>query len=460
MSRPTRRALLATVAAGVAGTAGCTGPPLGDQANPSPRDTESDGPPPTSSPAAAPEPVALDEPATRWAVRFDGPVSSRPAVADGTVVAGTAWDGFGTPGPGDPSEWILAGLAAADGTAEWTHALAAPTVGGPAVAGGAVHVATGFSNGLSGTGQRLVTLAGGELQWRTDAANGFLSLLAVDDGGRAFVGTSDDAVAPTGQPLFAVEGDDGSRAWTVESGDPFGGRLVDAGLLVDLGGVALEVRETADGRRAWRRDAELLDAADGSVPVAGDVVPVALGDAGEDEVGAIALDDGSVRWTFAADVADPFVLTGACAVAADGGTDAVDLLVATEYDGCLYGLAADDGSRRWRFETDGDTRDGAVAAGDAVLVGDLDGTVYALDAATGDERWRASVGTAVGWLGVTGDTVVVVGAKGTERLVGLALGDGATRWTFETDENLTRPALGDGSVAVGSDAGLLRVLGA
>lgn len=462
MTDRTRREALAALAS-LAGLAGCTGGPAGRTSDESPSDDPTTSPTPSPTPdgdPATPERVDTGEDATRWAVQFDGPVTDTPAVADGTVVAGTGLTDIGTPEPGSSGSWSLAALGAADGAVQWTHGLPAPTFGSPVVAAGGVYVQTGFSTGMTGAKQRLVKVAGGERRWTTEPSSGFHHLLAVDGDGRAFVGTSDDAIDTSGERLFAVDGDDGSRVWSVESGDAFGGRLVEHGLLVNLGGVALEVRDPADGSQRWRTETGLLVEPSSRIRIVDGAVPVSEQDGDEEAFGLLDLADGSVRWTFSEDLGGPFVPTGATTLPeATAGGQQDGLLVGTEYDGFVYGLAPGDGSVRWRFEADGETRDGPVGDGDRVYVGDMDGTVYALDATTGDELWRTEIGGYVGWLGVAGDTVVAERGKGTERLVGLARDDGSTRWSFEADENLTRPALGDGVVTVGSASGLVRVLG-
>jgi outer membrane protein assembly factor BamB len=466
MHERTRREALAALA-GLAGLAGCTtgpGDPGTEQDGPpeqSPVDSVTRTPSPTDGGPTTPELVDTGEEAARWAVRLDGPVKHTPAIRDGTVFAATGWDGFGTPEPGSDETWSLAALAGGDGTPDWSLELSAPAFGSPVSAGGGVYLPTGFSNGMTGIRQRLLKAADGERRWRTDPGSGFHHLLAVDDDGRAYVGTSDDAIGTGGETLFAVDGEDGTRAWAAETGDAFGGRMVDAGLLVDVGGVVVDLYDAGDGTRRWRSELELLTEPDGTVPVVDGAVPVATPSGDAESFAALDLADGSVRWTFADAGEDPFVTTGATAVPeVKAGTSFDSLLVGTEYDGAVFALSPLDGGVLWRFEADGQTRDGAVADGERVYVGDLAGTVYAIDATDGSELWRADVGGPVGWLAVAGDTVVAERGKGAERLVGFARTDGSTRWTFQSDERLTRPAVGDGTVVVGSDAGLVRALGA
>jgi outer membrane protein assembly factor BamB len=461
MNRRTRRSLLATLSGGFAALAGCTGPPSSgdgpDTSTPSPSSRGS--PTPTTGEDGAPRVVDLDEDATRWAVEFDGPVTERPTFAEGTVVVGTSYQEFGTPEPGSDLTWSLSALAAGDGTPEWTLALDAPAFDRPVVEDGAVYVQTGFTTGYTGTGQRLVKAVDGERRWRTDGATGFNSLLAVDDTGRAFVGTSDDAIGTSDQPQFAVE-DDGSTAWTVESGDAFGGRLLNDGLLVDVGGVVLERRATDDGSQTWRVEAEVLTEADGTIPVVDDAAFVSRNADDGDRFAAVDLADGRVEWTFDDAGEAPFVPTGGTVVpGVTTGTGHDGLVVGTAYDGEVFGLAPLDGGVVWRFETEGDVRDGPVSVGERVYVGDFASTVYAVDATDGSEVWRTDAGGPVGSLGVAGDTLVVRSGNGSDRLLGLDRAGGTVRWTFEADGNLTRPALGDGVVAVGSERGIVRLLG-
>lgn len=465
MDRRTRREALAALA-GLAGLAGCTtgpGSPGTDQDGPpeqSPVESASGTPTPTTGGPITPELVDTDEDAVRWAVRMDGPVLNAPTVADGRVYVGTGWREFGTPEPDSEETWTLAALSDADGAPAWTHGLPAPAAGSPVAAGDAVYLQTGFFTGFTGVDQRLVSVAGGERRFATDPGSGMHTLLGVDEAGQAYVGTGDDAIGTSGERLFAVDGDDGGRAWEVESGDPFGGRVLEDGLLVDVGGVVVDLHDTADGSRRWRAEVEAQTEPDGTIPVVDGAVPVAVRDDDRNEFGALDLADGSVRWRFDDAGEEPFVPTGATAVPeVTVGTSVDSLVVGTEYDGAVFGLSPLDGGVIWRFQADGDTRDGAVAAGERVYVGDLGGTAYAIDATDGSELWRADVGGPVGWFAVAGDTLVVERGKGSERIVGLDRDDGSERWSFETDENLTRPAVDDGTVVIGSESGLVRALG-
>lgn len=458
----TRRALLASAAAGLAGLAGCADEPPGTE----PPDDDTTGPPgtatdtPTPTPSGSvPEPVDLDEPATRWAVRFDGPVLTRPAVRGTTVVVGEGFRDIGTPEPTSNETWTLAALDASDGVPVWTNELPAPTFDQPVVAGDGVYVQTGFSTGYTGTAQHLLKVAGGTREWAADTPDGLNSLLAVDDAGRAYVGTGDDAISGAGQPLLAVDGD-GDRAWTRESGDAFGGRLVEQGLLVDVGSIAIEVRDTADGSQRWRTQAGVLTEPDGSIPVVADTVFGSREAEDGRRFAGIDLADGGVRWTYDDAGEAPFVASGATVVPEIAiGASHDDLVVGTEHDGVAFGLSPLDGSEVWRFETDGDTVEGPVADGERVFLGDTAGIVYALDATDGSELWRTDIDDPVASVAVAGDALVARTGKGSDRLVGLAVADGTVEWSFETDENLTPPVLGDDVVVVGSESGLVRALG-
>jgi outer membrane protein assembly factor BamB len=115
-------------------------------------------------------------------------------------------------------------------------------------------------------------------------------------------------------------------------------------------------------------------------------------------------------------------------------------------------ISADAGRIRWQGDrsvsTDVDPagRDGTVvfADGDAVL---------GLSAADGAERWRTALSGSITGL-VTGRSVVVI--THDEGVTALALADGTEAWDHSVDGTVaTRPAVGDGVVAVGLSTGVV-----
>lgn len=445
MKRLSRRALLA----GLAGLTGCTGRPSGntDSSTPQTARNASNGGPSTGPPIDEPEVVTPDDDAVVWAVSFDESVT-RPAVSEGAVYVGV---GRTAPSAEDAGAGGVASLALADGAHRWSASLPAPVAKGPLVRDGVVYVVSGESTGYTGNDQRLNAVVDGERRWASDAVDQFLELLGVGEG-RAYLGTADDALSTDGQELFAVDRSDGTTTWTRASGDAIGGRLVGGRLVVDVGGVAVEVRDPADGTRSWQREVELLDGPDGAPQVVDGAVLAAENREEGEQFAAFDLADGTRRWSSVDGGERPYVFTGA--------TAGEEVAVGVEYDGAVFALGARDGAGRWRFATDGDVRTSPLVDDGAVVVGDLSGTVYSLDAADGTERWQADVGGPVRWLGTTGDLVVAATyPEDGQRVVGFSAADGDRRWRYASGIQLSRPSLAGDTAVVGDEEGVLRVLG-
>ncbi|MFC4552760.1 PQQ-binding-like beta-propeller repeat protein, partial [Halorussus sp. GCM10023401] len=346
------------------------------------------------------------------------------------------------------------------GVPRWTADLPAAPMAAPRVHGGDAFCVAGGSSGFWGTDVRLLRFGSdGSERWRTDPVDQFLNVLAFG-GGRAYLATSDDALDVEGQTLSAVGLSDGETAWSVESGDAFEGHYLDETLLVGPGGgQATASHDPATGNRQWSGKVGALSSATESFVVADGALFAETRTDGDSAFAAVELSDGTERWTYAeVPVADrPFVPTGAAV--------AGDIVVGTGYDGAVFALDVTDGAERWTFDADGQTREPPTVADGTLYVGAYnDGrpdAVHALDAVTGEERWRVSVRGFATFLQVAGESLVVGShTRSREFVSALDASDGSARWTFETSEQLFRPAVGrDGRVFVASDAGLVRELG-
>jgi outer membrane protein assembly factor BamB len=169
---------------------------------------------------------------------------------------------------------------------------------------------------------------------------------------------------------------------------------------------------------------------------------------------AVDLGDGTERWTFEAPnpVATRSTAGGALLVAGDscyavsgrdGGFSGGDYRV--------HAVALDDGSERWTAGPpeawSGRWLSPLAVAGDALLVGSNDDALsdagdpaVALETADGSERWTAETGDVTGV--AVGDDAAYVGAQSTAYAVGL--GDGRERWTAAFEgHGLYDPAVGD-----------------
>ena len=108
------------------------------------------------------------------------------------------------------------------------------------------------------------------------------------------------------------------------------------------------------------------------------------------------------------------------------------------WDAHVYSLALEDGSEEWAFETGGIvmSNPGIDPDSGTLYVGSGDGRVYALDTDTGEERWATYVGgTVLGSLTVT-EECVLVGSYDTH-LYALEKATGEERWRVENRGHVT-----------------------
>lgn len=121
-------------------------------------------------------------------------------------------------------------------------------------------------------------------------------------------------------------------------------------------------------------------------------------------------------------------------------------------------------SYRWQTELDTPYRYAARTPDLLVLAGDSrdgggDGTVQAFDSETGSVRWSSSLQGEPSSIVGHGDVILVTEAPG--RLTALLPADGATKWTYDTEEPIhVRPAFASGTVYLRSERRLHAVSGA
>ncbi len=247
--------------------------------------------------------------------------------------------------------------------------------------------------------------------------------------------------------LYALSPDDGSTQWTTAyEEDDFDQRLclgsdiaVDDERVYVPGCDALRALRRSDGGRAWAVDTPMRQG-------------VGVGDgrvyANADDLLAIDATTGDIDWR--ADTGGERLTTPAATP--DG------VVFTNRVDGVVSAFDAD-GERRWRYETETETRSPTVADDTVFVATSPDpgrrGRLLALNRSDGSVRWDVDTpspkrGTSPV---VHGDTVYL-GCSGRDHgtLVALDRTDGAERWSF-TDENSTvyEPAVTDDAVYAGSN---------
>jgi outer membrane protein assembly factor BamB len=377
---PSRRSYLRACAlAGLAGAAGCLSDGS-DEPTATPRSTETgDGVPP--SPTATPTMVDdTAEPPTRtgtdrvaWESSLSGVVETKPALVDGTLYLGD-------------TNGNLTAVATEDGSRQWQYGTDRPVTETPTVADDLVL-------GVSGRGAlgehhevHAVDAATGARRWTFAPEEWWLDVLGTA-GDTAYVATHDDALAGSGQTLYAVSLSDGTPRWSVEVGDNHGGLVTGDTVYVPAPGVVDAVDTMGTPR--WHR-----------------------------EVGEYQFDT----------------------IAAVGDTVAL-VTGATPDDWTVRGLDAATGDERWAF--DDWTAHTTRAAGDRLFVGGE--KVARLDPATGEPVWTVDQRAALYDAPVVDGTLYVAG----EAAAAIATDDGTVRWRTPLAAHLASPAgLTDGTLVV------------
>ncbi len=220
-------------------------------------------------------------------------------------------------------------------------------------------------------------------------------------------------IGSTGGVFQAVNVQDGSLRWTFPAGRPIYGRatvadaavyfVCDNGYLFKLG--------LSDGKEIWR---------------------YALGDA---EVSRITGHPAVFNWDWQA--AQPLVVD--------------DVVYVGSGDGGMHAIDAQNGARRWRFDTRARIRHGAAVAGNSLIFGSGDHLVYALQRDTGKEIWRFDSGADIDTTPVLHAGKVLVGNRGAG-LYALDAATGAEVWRlyFWGSWVESTPVVVDGTIYIGS----------
>lgn len=374
-----RRALLASLGAGVAGLAGCTGGPATETpASDTDAGTPSDTP--TRTPAPTPDSARV---AANWDTFLPGRYTlAAPAVSDERLFIGT--------------ETSLYALAVGDGSEAWTGALGALAHNfTPALSDGGVVAAARDAVGGTVVSDAPGVVAAfsreGAERWRVNGPVTAGPL--VHDGLAHFVTTTEERVR-----LHAHSLADGSEAWTADVGGA-GEKGFAAPVALDGRIVATVTRTRSDGtqfarfvavedgERAWTATTE------SEVEAAPSVAPGRSRLYAGTESGRVhALrPDGSTAWSV--ETGDDVAVSPA--VAGDG----VHVMSGSD----LVSLAAD-GSQRWRVEVADPRRTGLTVADGRTYVG---GEKLSAVTRDGTVDWSFNLGGIAGAFGAP----VVQGGK-------------------------------------------------
>lgn len=395
--------------AGLAGLGGClggdtAGSPTGSPVGSPPR-SPSDSPTGSSSKTESPG----DEPGVAWRRSLDGAVDEPPSVSDGAVVVGTE---AGTINAFDET-----------GDERWQVDTGQRPSGPTAIAGDTVLAVTGASPELGATWTlRAFALADGSERWTftTDEQWG-MELLGVEDGS-VFVVSADDALEGVGESLYALDLATGDERWSREVGDPRGGLVTADAVYAPT--IDRVYAYDHDGTHLWT--VEDVDYQYRSLRAIDDVVGFAASspdDPRQTTLYALDATSGDERWTF-----DDWFVTSLAV--ADGHLVAGGERVA--------GFDPATGDTQWQTEASGSVY-GAPTDGDLLFANG----VTAVRTTDGEAVWQFGQEEHLALADATVDDTLLIRVSASRddrnRLVyGVATGNGAERWSFEADAELTR----------------------
>jgi outer membrane protein assembly factor BamB len=377
---------------------------------------------PTPTDPATPSGEGLE-----WWVDRGAPVTATPAVADGTVYAGT-------------EDGTVSAHASDTGETTWEHE-ADEQIQELTVGEGHVLAVSGTTE-LS-AGQKLYALdaATGDERWTFSPTGWWLDLLAVHEG-RVYVGTEDDVVGERNETLYAVELEAGEPAWEATTGDPREAVFDDETLYLSTTD-RVDAFATDDGTERWH--AATPDPTFTTLAVAGGTVVQGFEPEDADVFGLVAgfdADTGEELWR----LDDWFVTSTA---ARDG-----DLYVGGER---VVAVDPVDGTTEWTFEEGGFLTDASADDGRVYAGGD---GVAALDRASGEGAWTFAPEPAQGGVRVAGrtDGTLYLDAyhdadPRNQYKFAVDAATGEQRWAFEDGTELTGLAVGDGLAVAGGENG-------
>lgn len=359
------------------------------------------------------------------------------SAAVGTYAGGPERDGV-MPGPAPP------GLPAVD----WGPVSVGPMgPWSPAVVDGVVYNADGRGVVVA------LDLATGETVWEVGVGAPVNSGISVAEG-LALVGDVDGVV-------HALDLDDGSGHWTYDAGARMPGppTVLDGVAYIGTGEGQFHAIDLTTGEPAWSAPVRTGGPVAHSLAAADRLVYVASAGPTADAAATLAAYDastGEARWSQplqAGSPGSPGVSRGL--VFTTGGLDTGDEpSMASAFDRVT-------GAPAWAqpfvSPTGANLYRAAVANGRLFLLSN-DGWAYALDAADGSLLWTAAVDPGESPNGAWVDGVLYLTGGGQD-IVAMAAEDGSELWRVPLATDARAPAIVDGRIVLGTEAGTLVSLG-
>jgi outer membrane protein assembly factor BamB len=330
----------------------------------------------------------------RWQFETPKTTAASPTVIDGIVYAVASAATYG-------GSSTVHAIDAETGTELWRLQLPGLIRGSPTVADGTVYI--GNYRGDVGDADGVVVAVDadtGAEEWRVNTEARIKTAITV---------VSDTVYVPAGD-LLALSATDGTVRWRYGGPGAVESSPTVAEGAVFLGtGESIAAVEATDGSERWRSD--VGGRATSTPTVTDGTVLVGGGNGGG--VYALATTDGSERWRAATGtevhssptVANGVVYVGTGERSVGSGPD--------ETATSVYAYDLNDGTERWRYETDGSVQSSPTVADGTVFVGSSDGSLYAIatghnGASTGSRTELGTLGHHDDWRGA--DTTVSVPA--------------------------------------------------
>lgn len=367
----------------------------------------------------------------RWQYKTNGAVRQPPTVVGDIVHV--------------PSDHLYA-LAAADGAEQWVFETTTPVQDSLTVTRGTVYAISGPNAGHPTERLHAVGRERGEQQWEFSPERHSRLAVLTATTTSVYLGTRDDNLGDTGESTYGLRTDDGTVQWRYETGDVRTRQAaLGNGRLYVASPTRLYALDAETGTEAWRFEhragvwSPTFD--DGTVYVLS-----------EDGVHAIDAASGTVSWHFPTSLVP----------AADAMTVGTDHAFVGSFDGTLYAVDLNSGTKTWEVSTGGKIASAPAPKDDLLYLGS-ENTLHAIRATDGSQTWQfVADGDVMGAPRVSNGTVHLPVQKLPSRTEGIihavSAADGSERWTFAPGTGLTVPAVTANMAYVGSDAGVVYAL--
>lgn len=302
-----------------------------------------------------------------WMFRTAGPISSTPAVVNGTVFVGSA-------------DFSVYAIDMMTGKEKWKYQTGGDVFSSPAVFNNMIYVGSNDQNVYA------LDAADGQEKWRFKTGGGVNSNPAVFNG-VVYVGSNDNYV-------YALDALNGQEKWKHEIPDSTSPAVANGLIIIGSSDSCVYALDATDGQEIWKF--QTGDQIRSSPAVGYGLVYIGSND---HRMYALDVVTGLERWRFQTGSriwSSPAVAHGMVYFGSD--------------DTWVYAVDAFTGKRIWMFETGNEVRSSPAVANGLVYVGGYDSYLYSIDAITGGrEKWMIKIGGNIYSSPVVANGMVIIG---------------------------------------------------